>query len=63
MDVKSAFLNGELEEVMYMVQPKGYEDKEHKDYVYKFKKTIYGLKQAQKVWNRKIHNVFLHFSF
>jgi hypothetical protein len=34
-----------------MVQPKGYEDKEHKDYLCKLKKAIYGLKQAQRVWN------------
>jgi hypothetical protein len=63
MDVKSAFLNRELEEVIYMVQPEGYEDKEHNDYVCKLKKAIYSLKQAQRVWNEKIDSVHLRFGF
>ena len=45
MDVKSAFLNGELEEV-YMQQPPCFEDPHHPDFVYRSLKALYGLKQA-----------------
>ncbi|GJU97929.1 retrovirus-related pol polyprotein from transposon TNT 1-94 [Tanacetum coccineum] len=45
MDVKTAFLNGELKEV-YVSQPKGFVDPDHPTYVYRLKKALYGLKQA-----------------
>ena len=45
MDVKSAFLNGKIEEV-YVAQLPGFEDPKHPDMVYKLNKALYGLKQA-----------------
>ncbi len=51
MDVKTAFLYGELEEEIYLNQPPGFIDPGKEDYVCKLKKSIYALKQAGKVWN------------
>ncbi|QRG36488.1 hypothetical protein FDK38_000829 [Candidozyma auris] len=58
MDVKTAFLYGELKEEVYMEQPEGYIDEAHPDHVLRLKKAIYGLKQAPLVWNENI-NQFL----
>ena len=46
MDVKSAFLNGRIEEEAYVEQPPGFMDHVYPDYVYKLKKALYGLKKA-----------------
>jgi hypothetical protein len=46
MDVKSTFLNGDLEEEVYMEQPDGFQVQEEEHYVYRLKKALYGLKQA-----------------
>ena len=54
MDVKSAFLNGDLTEDIYMRQPEGFEDKEYPDKVCKLSKSLYGLKQSARCWNLKI---------
>ncbi|GJW30481.1 retrovirus-related pol polyprotein from transposon TNT 1-94 [Tanacetum coccineum] len=51
MDVKSAFLNGFINEEVYVAQPPGFIDFEKPNHVYKLKKALYGLKQAPKAWH------------
>ncbi|KAL0552306.1 hypothetical protein IC582_011414 [Cucumis melo] len=50
MDVTTTFLHGELEEVIYMAQPKGYEVKGKEDMVFRLHKSLYGLKQSPRQW-------------
>jgi hypothetical protein len=57
MDVKSAFLNGYINEV-YVEQPSGFEDNKQPNHVHKLKKALYGLKQAPRAWY-EILRVFL----
>ncbi|XP_075489616.1 uncharacterized protein LOC142528449 [Primulina tabacum] len=63
MDVKSAFLNGILNEEAYVSQPKGFEDPNHPNHVYKLKKALYGLKQAPRAWYGRLTEYLLDLGF
>ena len=63
MDVKTAFLNGNIDETIYMKQPENFAVGDPKKMVCKLKKSIYGLKQASRQWYLKLHQVILSFGF
>jgi len=56
LDVKTAFLHGDLEEEIYMEQPEGMTEPGKEDWVYKLNKTLYSLKQASWQWFKKLHD-------
>lgn len=63
LDVKTAFLNGELKENVFMQQPEGFVLKENENKVFKLKKAVYGLKQSGRAWNEKVDNVLLNIGY
>ncbi|GJU61826.1 ribonuclease H-like domain, reverse transcriptase, RNA-dependent DNA polymerase [Tanacetum coccineum] len=63
LDVKSAFLNGELEDEVYVVQPEGYEKKDQPGKVYKLSKALYGLRQAPRAWNSRLDRCLKQLGF
>jgi transposase InsO family protein len=63
MDVKTAFLNGDLEDEIYMKQPEGYVQPGQEHLVCKLQKTLYGLKQSPRAWYQKIDRYFTSAGF
>ena len=63
MDVKSAFLNGSLEEEVFVTQPPGFVMKGRETEVYKLHKALDGLKQAPRAWNKRIDTFLLQIGF
>ncbi|GKB14375.1 retrovirus-related pol polyprotein from transposon TNT 1-94 [Tanacetum coccineum] len=63
MDVKTAFLNGKLNEVVYVSQPEGFVDPKHPTHVYRLKKALYRLKQAPRAWYDKLSKYLISTGF
>jgi hypothetical protein len=63
LDVKSVFLYGKLNEVVFVEQPRGYEKKGEEHKVYRLKKALYGLKQAPRAWYSRIETYFVKEGF
>ena len=63
MDVKTAFLNGFLEEELYMIQPEGFVDPKGANKVCKLQRSIYGLVQASRSWNKRFDSVIKAYGF
>ena len=63
MDVKTAFLNVNLTEDVYMMQPEGFVDPTNAEKICKLQKSIYGLKQASRSWNIRFDEVVKGFGF
>ncbi|KAM1447548.1 hypothetical protein ACFXTO_006639 [Malus domestica] len=63
LDVKSAFLHGELNEEVFVAQPPSYEQQGHEQKVYMLKKALYDLKQAPRAWYSRIESYFVREGF
>ena len=63
LDVKTAFLLGEIKEEVYVKQPEGFEVEGEEDKVYKLNKALYGLRQAPRAWNEKLNKVLGQLKF
>ena len=63
MDVNTSFLNGVIEEEVYMEQPQGFEFEDRVNHLCKLKKALYGLQQALKDWYSKIDSFFTSLGF
>lgn len=59
IDVTNAFLNGDLEDTIYMYRPVSFVDKQFPGHVCKLQKSLYGLKQAPKAWYNKLKSCFI----
>lgn len=63
LDVKTAFLHGELKEKVYVTQPEGFIIPGKEGKVYKLKKALYGLRQAPRAWNAKLNKILCELRF
>jgi hypothetical protein len=63
MDVKTTFLNGDIEEVVYIEQPQGFEVHSRDTHVCRLKKALYGLKQAPRAWYARMDNYLTRLGF
>uniref|UniRef100_A0A8R7UGR0 Reverse transcriptase Ty1/copia-type domain-containing protein n=2 Tax=Triticum urartu TaxID=4572 RepID=A0A8R7UGR0_TRIUA len=63
MDVKSAFLNGFIDEEVYVKQPPGFENDKLPNHVYKLQKALYGLKQAPRAWYDRLKGFLIKKGF
>ena len=63
LDVNNAFLQGTLEDEVYMTQPPGFVDADHPNYVCRLRKALYGLKQAPRAWYIELRNFLLQAGF
>ena len=63
MDVKTTFLNGFLEEELYMMQPEGFIDPKDANKVCKIQRSIYGLVEASRSWNKRFDSVIKAYGF
>ncbi|KAG9444818.1 hypothetical protein H6P81_016158 [Aristolochia fimbriata] len=63
LDVNNAFLNGNLDQKVYMVQPSGFQDKTHPDAVCRLHKSLYGLNQSPRAWYQRLTSYLLDLGF
>jgi hypothetical protein len=63
MDVKNAFLNGFINELVYVDQPPGFEDPRYPNHVYRLSKALYGLKQALRAWYERLRDFLIEKGF
>jgi hypothetical protein len=63
MDVKSVFLNGIINELVFVEQPPGFKDDKKPNHVYKLKKALYDLKQAPRAWYERLRDFLLSKGF
>jgi hypothetical protein len=63
MDVKSDFLNGVIQEEVYVSQPPGFESLKYSDRVYKLSKALYGVKQASRAWYARLKTFLLEHGY
>lgn len=63
LDVKTAFLHGEIDEEIYMLQPEGFEEKDKKNLVCRLTKSLYGLKQAPRCWYKRFDSFIISLGY
>ena len=63
LDVETAFLNGYLEEEVYMEQPHGFVEPGKEEYVCKLQRSLYGLKQSPRAWYERLHEYMMEMGF